>query len=86
LANQGDGWIRGYLRWMAGLAIGFIPFMLRRFAAHLVAFGRFHTAGECRNCRANLTWPIRGGRPTYCTVCGIAEPCPVDEHPPDGIA
>ena len=75
------GGLKGYVRWMASLAIGYLPWMLGRWFAHGRALLAWHTAGECRACRANLTWRIGGPRPSQCPICGIAEPCYETDYP-----
>jgi hypothetical protein len=62
--------------WAVDVIRAFPYWVAYRFAAKSEALAHFRHAGECRECRANVTWRIAGPRPGYCPECGCPDPCP----------
>jgi hypothetical protein len=66
--------------WAGDVIRAFPGWVAYRFVAKTEALWHFRHAGECRECRANVTWRILGPRPGFCPECGCFDPCP--EPPP----
>jgi len=79
----GDGpFVPQFLTWIGDLVRAYVPWAVYRLFMKSWALVHGYSAGECRYCRANVTWPLRGPRLSWCPACGCEEPCPPNDQSP----